>query len=83
MVGTEVQSFHVGVIWSVRLRVKQGAGEDEYTVYVHARPGFAYTQNNTKCSAFIDRQLKEPVLVIIIYEHMDAGLVDQPALDTA
>ncbi|KAG0555183.1 hypothetical protein KC19_12G150600 [Ceratodon purpureus] len=41
----------------------QGAGEDEYTVYIHARPGYVYTKNNTKCSAFIDRQLKKPVLV--------------------
>ncbi|KAG0583955.1 hypothetical protein M758_3G173500 [Ceratodon purpureus] len=41
----------------------QGAGEDEYTVYIHARPKFLYTENTTKCSAFIDRQLKEPVLV--------------------
>ena len=43
----------------------QGAGEDEYTVYIHARPRFMYTKNTTKCSAFIDRQLKKPVLVQI------------------
>lgn len=29
----------------------QGAGKDKYTVYIHARPGFMYTKNNTKCSA--------------------------------
>jgi len=44
----------------------QGAGGDEYSVYIHARPGFVYTKNNTQCSSFINRQLKNPVLVQII-----------------
>jgi hypothetical protein len=56
--------------------VKQGAGEDEYTVYIHARPGFVYTKNNTKCSAFINRQLKKPVLVF-----KDAGLLHHLKVD--
>jgi len=55
--------FFVKLKWVVEW---QGAGGDEYTVYIHARPGFVYTKNNTQCSSFIDRQLKNPVLVHII-----------------
>lgn len=66
----------------VELRVKQGAGGDEYTVYIHARPGFVYTKNNTKCSAFINRQLKKPVLVLNICVLMDAGVIDHSPIES-
>lgn len=38
----------------------------EHSVYIHARPGFVYTQDNTKCPSFVNRQLNNSILV---YSH--------------
>lgn len=41
----------------------QGSGEHEFTIYIHARPGYSYTDKNTKCHYFVDRQLKNSIQV--------------------
>jgi len=42
----------------------EGSREAEYSVYIHARPGYSYTKDNTDCRAFINRQLQNPIQVV-------------------
>lgn len=41
----------------------QGSRENEFNIYIHARPGNTYTKENTKCRFFINRQLKNSIQV--------------------
>ncbi|CAM6096956.1 unnamed protein product [Calypogeia fissa] len=41
----------------------KGAAVDEYSVYIHARPGVIYTRKNSECKAFYNRQLPNSVSV--------------------
>nr|XP_024397750.1 uncharacterized protein LOC112292983 isoform X2 [Physcomitrium patens] len=38
--------------------------ENEFSIYIHARPGYSYTEENTMCRFFVDRQLKNPTQVV-------------------
>nr|XP_024368912.1 uncharacterized protein LOC112279062 isoform X7 [Physcomitrium patens] len=37
--------------------------EHEYSVYIHARPGYSFSKGNTICRSFINRQLNNSILV--------------------
>ncbi|KAG0626476.1 hypothetical protein M758_2G129200 [Ceratodon purpureus] len=41
----------------------EGSEEHEYSVYIHSRPGFIFTSQNTICRSFINRQLQNSVQV--------------------
>ena len=41
----------------------QGSREHEFNIYLHARPGYSYTEENTKCRFFVNRQLKNSIQV--------------------
>uniref|UniRef100_A0A7I4FRT6 Uncharacterized protein n=1 Tax=Physcomitrium patens TaxID=3218 RepID=A0A7I4FRT6_PHYPA len=38
--------------------------DHEFNIYIHARPGFSYTEENTQCSSFINRQLNNSIQVV-------------------
>ncbi|KAL3690880.1 hypothetical protein R1sor_004531 [Riccia sorocarpa] len=41
----------------------KGAKRDDYSVYIHARPGVVYSKKTTDCKAFYDRQIKNSISV--------------------
>lgn len=54
-------NMRVIVYWNL-----QGSQDHDFNIYIHARPGYAYTEENTKCRAFVGRQLKNTIQVRII-----------------
>ncbi|KAH9554165.1 hypothetical protein CY35_08G049700 [Sphagnum magellanicum] len=54
------ESMPLDILWQ---HFFEGSHEHEYSVYIHARPGYVYTKTATKCHAFIDRQIKKPIQV--------------------
>jgi hypothetical protein len=48
----------------------------KYSVYIHARPGYVYTTENTQCRSFLNRQLKNSVQV----EWGEASMVEAERL---
>ena len=41
----------------------QGSEDHDFNIYIHARPGYAYTEENTECRAFVNRQLEGTIKV--------------------
>lgn len=54
------QRMPLDVLWE---HFFDGSEEHEYSVYIHASPGFSYTERNTVCRSFINRQLPNSVVV--------------------
>ncbi|KAH8953907.1 hypothetical protein BDL97_08G052400 [Sphagnum fallax] len=54
------ESMPLDILWQ---HFFEGSHEHEYSVYIHARPGYVYTKTATKCHAFINRQIKKPIQV--------------------
>ncbi|CAK9881110.1 unnamed protein product, partial [Sphagnum jensenii] len=52
------ESMPLDILWQ---HFFEGSHEHEYSVYIHARPGYVYTKTATKCHAFINRQIKKPI----------------------
>ncbi len=46
---------------------QQESQKHKYSVYIHARPGYVYTTENTQCRSFLNRQLKNSVQVCTIF----------------
>ncbi|KAL2623880.1 hypothetical protein R1flu_008125 [Riccia fluitans] len=41
----------------------KGAKKDDYSVYIHARPGMVYSKKTTDCKAFYNRQIQNSISV--------------------
>lgn len=54
------QQMPLDILWE---HFFEGSEEHEYSVYIHARPGYTYTNQNTVCRSFINRQLQNSVEV--------------------
>lgn len=54
------QHLPLDVLWE---HFFEGADSNEYSVYIHTRPGFSFTKHNTACRAFVNRQLQASVQV--------------------
>lgn len=42
----------------------EGSQDHDFSIFIHARPGYVYTEENTKCRAFVNRQLEDSIQVV-------------------
>ena len=63
-------NMRIIVCWNL-----QGSLGHEFNIYLHARPGYSYTKQNTKCRFFVNRQLNNSIQVQFIADYLRTIMV--------